>query len=99
MWFGLLLDGTYEQKKLTEQEIDAIVIADADELDQWESPVFVQPDVPATMSIPFALAVRAQFFAGLHKKHSMEEWLQTIIQERVDFEETAYATLKQTVLS
>ena len=84
---------------LTEQEIDAIVIADADALNQWESPIFVQPDVPATMNIPFALAVRARFFAGLHKKQSMEEWLQAIIRERIDFEETAYAALKQTVLS
>ncbi len=91
--------GFVNKTKLTEQEIDDIVIADADELNQWESPVFMQPDVPTTISIPFSLAVRAQFFAGLHKKHSMEEWLQTIIQERVDFEETAYATLKQTVLS
>ncbi len=85
--------------KLTEQEIDDIVIADADELSQWESPVFVRPDVPTTMNIPFALAVRAQFFAGLHKKQSMEAWLQTIIQERIDFEETAYTTLKQAILS
>jgi hypothetical protein len=91
--------GFMTKTTLTEQEIDDIVVADADELNQWESPVFVQPDVSATMSIPFALAVRAQFFAGLHKKHSMEEWLQAIIRERIDFEETAYAALKQTVLS
>ena len=83
--------------KLTQAEIDEIVIAEASDLEQWEEPNFVQPAASTTLTIPVELAVRARFFAKLHKKSSMEEWLQAIVQERITFEETAYATLKQSI--
>ena len=85
------------KQKLTQAEIDEVVIAEANDLEQWEEPIFVQPEVPATLTIPVELAVRARFFAKLHKKSSMEEWLQAIVQERITFEESAYATLKQSI--
>jgi hypothetical protein len=40
------------------------------------------------------LAVRAAFFARLHRKWSVEEWLTHIIQERVELEEAAFAGVK-----
>jgi hypothetical protein len=49
---------------------------------------------PTTLSLPSELAARATFFAQLHKKTSVEDWLWSIIQERIDFEEAAFAGLE-----
>jgi hypothetical protein len=47
------------------------------------------------MSLPPDLAARAAFFARLHNMPDAESWLQRIIQERVDFEESASVGLKR----
>lgn len=87
--------GYMNNNQLSEQEIDELVIRKANDLEQWEEKVTVQPNQPVTMSLPKALASRAKFFAKLHRKSSVEEWLEIIIQERIAFEEMAYARLKQ----
>jgi len=51
--------------------------------------------LPLAMSLPPELATQAAFFARLHKVTSVEEWLRGIIEERIDFEEAAFARLKQ----
>jgi len=43
------------------------------------------------------LASRAAFFARLHQELSVEDWLRRIIQERIDFEEAAFAELKRAI--
>jgi hypothetical protein len=40
------------------------------------------------------LAARAAFLAQLHRKKSVKEWLQLIIQERVELEEAAFVGMK-----
>ena len=82
-------------KPLSEEQIDEIVIAQAEDDTAWEEPILVKMAIPTTMSLPPGLATRAAFFAQLHKMSSVEDWLRSIIQERIDFEETAYAELKQ----
>ncbi|MCA9982421.1 MAG: hypothetical protein KDD89_16365 [Anaerolineales bacterium] len=86
-------------KLLSEQEIDELVIAEANELEQWEDAITVQPNQPVVMSLPVALAARVEFFAKLHKRSSAEEWLHAIIRERLAFEEMAYSRLKQEMSS
>ena len=78
-----------------EEQIDEIVIAQADDDAAWEEPIWVHRTAPTTMSLPSDLASRAAFFAQLHKVSSVEEWLRRIIQERIDFEESAFTGLKQ----
>ena len=82
-------------KHLPEEQIDEIVIAQAEDDTAWEDPVWVYRDAPTAMSLPPELATRAAFFARLHKVTSVEEWLRGIIEERIDFEEAAFARLKQ----
>lgn len=82
---------------LTEAEIDAIVVAEANNFEQWEAPISIRLESATTVTLPAELTSRARFFAKLHKKPSMEAWLQAIIQERIAFEESAYANLKQTI--
>lgn len=82
-------------KPLSEEQIDEIVIAQAEDDTAWEEPILVQMTIPTTMSLPPELATRAAFFAQLHKVSSVEDWLRNIIEEWIDFEEAAFAGLKQ----
>ncbi len=82
-------------KPFSEEQIDEIVIAQAEDDTAWEEPILVQMTIPTTMSLPPELATRAAFFAQLHKVSSVEDWLRSIIEERIDFEEAAFAGLKQ----
>lgn len=84
-----------DKSKFSQQEIDDIVIAQADDDSAWEEPNEVKVDVPETMTLPPKLAARAAFFAQLHNIDSAEAWLQQIIQERIAFEEAAFAGLKR----
>lgn len=83
------------KKPLSEKEIDQIVAAQAEIDSAWERPVYVRRANPASVAIPADLATRAAFLARLHRKKSVEEWLQLIIQERVELEEAAFVGMKQ----
>ena len=84
-----------KQEQLSEEQIDEIVVAQAENDAAWKDPILVRAVSPTTLSLPSELAARAVFFARLHKKTSVEDWLWSIIQERIDFEEAAFAGLKR----
>jgi hypothetical protein len=81
-------------RELSEEEIDQIVVAQAENDGAWEKLAHRRAR-PASLSIPAELAARAAFLARLHRMASMEEWLRIIIQERVELEEAAFAGVKQ----
>jgi hypothetical protein len=81
--------------RLTEREIDRIVIAQADDETAWEDPIFVERNDQASFSIPAELASRAAFFARVHRTSGVDQWLMRIIQEHVDLEEAAFVGAKQ----
>ncbi|MBN1876525.1 MAG: hypothetical protein JXA33_20035 [Anaerolineae bacterium] len=87
--------------KLSEQEIDQIVVAQADDDTAWSTPVYVHRSVPTvfSLSIPGDLAARAAFLAQLHRTKSLEAWLSHIIQERVELEEAAFIEVKEALAS
>lgn len=82
-------------KVLSEEEIDEIVIAQADDDSAWEEPMRVQRERSAFVKLPAEMATRAAFFARLHREASVEDWLKRIIQERLDLEEAALTGLKR----
>ncbi len=84
-----------ELKCLSEEQIDRIVVAQVEDGSAWEESILVRRDIPTAMPLPPDLATRAAFFARLHKVPSVEEWLRSIIEERIDFEAAAFAGLKQ----
>ena len=86
---------TKSKKKLSEQAIDQIVTAQADDDAAWGKPVRVRRTKPASLSIPPDLAARAAFLARLHRTRNVEEWLTHVIQERVELEEAAFLGAKQ----
>lgn len=83
-----------KKNQLTEEEIDELVIAQASDEDAWEEPITVEREFPTNVSLSPDLAARAAFFAQLHKM-PVASWLESIIQERLAFEESAFAGLKQ----
>ncbi len=87
------------KKKLSEQEIDRIVTAQADDDAAWEKPVRVRRTKPASVAIPADLAARAAFLARLHRTKSIDEWLTHIIEERIELEEAAFIGAKQDLMA
>jgi hypothetical protein len=71
---------------LSEETIDKIVVAQADDDSAWEKPVRVRRAKSASFPIPSELAVRAAFFARLHREAHVNDWLKRIIRERIDIE-------------
>jgi uncharacterized DUF497 family protein len=80
--------------RLSEEETDRIVTAQANDNSAWEKPVRVRRARRASLSLPGDLAARASFLARLHRKASVEQWLTHIIQERIELEEAAFAGAK-----
>lgn len=81
---------------LSEDEIDEIVIAQADDDSAWEAPIEVKRNKSASLSIAPELAARAAFLARLHRAQ-VEEWLTRVIRERIEIEETAFAEAKREI--
>lgn len=84
-------------KRLSEEEIDEIVIAEADNDAAWEAPVKVNPSARTSFALPRDLAARAAFLARLHHAGRVEEWLTQVIRERIELEETAFAEAKREI--
>ncbi len=80
---------------ITENEIDRIVIAQADLDSAWEEPVKVKRSKKSSLSIPPDLAARVDFIARLHRLSGIDEWLTRIIRERVEIEEIAFSEAKR----
>ena len=83
------------KKNLSEQEIDRLVVAEANNNSAWDKPIKVGRTKPAALAIPASLAARAAFLARLHRQGSVDAWLRNVIQERVELEEAAFAGAKQ----
>lgn len=84
---------------MTEEEIDTIVTAQAEDETAWEQPVTVKRGRATSVSLPAALAERAAFFARVHREKSLDNWLKRIIQERLDIEEAAFTGFKRDLLA
>jgi fructose-1-phosphate kinase PfkB-like protein len=88
-----------KMKKLSENEIDTLVVAEAGDDAAWSKPNKVHKTTKASLSLPSSLAARAAFFAGLHREARLNDWLQKVIQERVELEEAAFAGFKRELVA
>jgi hypothetical protein len=93
------MDIMIKKKKLTESEIDESVVKQAKYDSAWEKTVHVQRAKGASFSISPELAARAAFLAKLHRKSNVAEWLERVIQERIELEEAAFVGAKQELTS
>lgn len=88
-----------KKKKLSQEEIDDIVISQADNDSEWEEPIQVRKTKPTNLSIPANLAARAAFLAHLHREPGIEEWIMRIIRERIELEEVAFVEAKRELIA
>jgi hypothetical protein len=80
---------------ISEEEVDQIVTAQANDDSAWEKSVRVRKSKSSAVSLPAELASRAAFFARLHRETSVQEWLKRIIEERINIEEAVFAESKR----
>jgi hypothetical protein len=85
--------------KLTQDQIDRFVTAEAEKESAWEKPVVVRKPKSTSLSIPAELAARATFLAKLHRETRLDKWVERIVRERVEIEESAFAAAKKTLAS
>jgi hypothetical protein len=88
-----------KRKKLSPEEIDDIVVSQAEDDTAWEPPVEVRRGKPGSFFIPPDLAERAAFLARVHHAAGVEEWLTRVIKERIELEEVAFAAVKREMKS
>jgi hypothetical protein len=87
------------KRKLTDEEVDEIVTAQADDDSAWDRPVRVKKTRSTSIHLPAELAARIVFLARLHREPSVEDWLRRIVEERVELEEAAFIGLKRDLAS
>jgi len=84
---------------LTQDQIDRVVTAQADDNSAWQKAVVVRRPKSTSLSIPAELAARAAFLAGLHRETRVDKWVERIVRERVEIEESAFTAAKKTLAS
>ena len=83
----------------TQNQIDELVTAQADQDSAWEKVVPVRRSKSTSLSIPADLAARAAFLAKLHRENGLDKWVERIVRERVEIEESAFTAAKRTLAS
>ena len=85
--------------KLTQDQIDRQVVADANVDSAWQRAIVVRRPKSTSLSIPAELAARAMFLARLHREGKVDKWVERIVRERVEIEESAFTAAKKTLAS
>jgi hypothetical protein len=80
--------------KPSSDEIDEIVIAQADDDSAWEPAILVQRKQTA-VGLPPNLAQRAAFLAQLHRERNLQSWVERVVRERVELEERAFTEARR----
>jgi hypothetical protein len=80
--------------RLTQDEIDERLIAEAGDDSAWEAPVRVSRK-PAAIGLPASLAQRAAFLARLHHERNLQTWIERVIRDRVELEERAFTQARR----
>ncbi|MBI4707660.1 MAG: hypothetical protein HY761_07025 [Candidatus Omnitrophica bacterium] len=81
-----------QKRRLTEEEIDRLVVTEANDMSKWGKPIAVKPT-----SIRFSPPIieKAKYFAKLHKTRGYRTWLNQIVEERIKLEEKLLSDFKR----
>ena len=82
-----------------QEQIDRLVVSQASDESAWDAPVRVKRSRPAALSLPGELAARATFLARLHREPGMDKWVERVVRERVELEESAFKETKKKLAS
>ena len=87
------------KRKPTQEQIDQLVTIQADEDSAWEKPTVVRRPKSMPLSISGDLAARAAFLAKIHRESGLDKWVERIVRERVEIEESAFTAAKKGLAS
>ena len=73
--------------RLSEEEVDDLVVAQADDDSSWDEPIRAKPSQWRTVRVPADLVARAAALATEHREASIDDWIRRVIRERIDLEE------------
>jgi hypothetical protein len=90
---------TLSKPKLSQDHVDRIVTVQADDDSAWQKAIVVRRPKSTSLSIPAELAARAAFLAKLHRESRVDKWVERIVRERVEIEESAFTAAKKTLAS
>src|SRR5687767_14058059 len=90
--------GTRRSRRLTQDEVDERVVAQAETDSAWEPAVKVSR-TQAAIGLPANLAQRAAFLARLHREHNLQTWVERVVRERVELEELAFTQARRELAS
>lgn len=88
-----MADMKNHSKKLTEEEIDEIVIREADDLSKWEEPIQVKAPQATSIRLSPQTIQKAKLLASIHKAQ-YQAWLEQIVEERIHLEEELLDSIK-----
>jgi hypothetical protein len=83
------------KSKVAHDKIDRLVVEQVDEDSASERPKIVNRRKFKSLSIPAELAARASFFARLHHENQVDKWMERVVRERVEIEESAFTAAKK----
>ena len=89
----------HSKRKPTQDQIDRFVTAHADDDSAWEKAIVVRRPKSKSLSIPGVLFARAAFLAKLHRECWVDKWIERIVRERVEIEESAFIAAKKNLAS
>jgi hypothetical protein len=90
---------TESQPKPAQEDVDRLVAAQANENSAWQKAIVVKGAKSTSLSIPAELAARAAFLARLHHENRVDKWVERIVRERVEIEESAFTAAKKALTS
>ena len=82
-----------------QEEIDRVVISRAADDSAWGPPVHVRRPKAASFSVPGELAARAAFLARIHHETRVEKWVEKVLRERIELEESVFKAAKRQLAS
>ena len=81
-------------KKFREEEVDDIVIREANDLTKWEEPIRVKAPQATSIQLSPQIIQKVKFLASVHKEREYQDWLKRIIEERIQLEEELLESVK-----
>lgn len=83
-----------KSKKLTDEQIDEMVIKEADDLSKWDEPIKVKAPQAISLRLSAELIQKIKFMATIHKTDTYQNWLEKIIKERIQLEDELLDSIK-----
>ena len=91
--------GVPSKPRLSQDQVDDLMVDQANQDSAWEKLISVRRPKSKSFSISADLAARAAFLAKLHREPRVDEWVERVLRERVEIEESAFSAAKKTLAS